>query len=312
MGGGLRALLSCLLVLGSQCASRSVERAAVDLDHVSRWWIFLGHADDPGSMDWSAATRTTELVILSDDPRIPLRAIHPRTVRLAYLSVGEAESGRTYWRSIQRRSFLVEENPDWPGNIRVDIRDRRWQDVLLNTEAPRLLGMGFQGFMLDTIETAPYLEAKDPVRFAGARQALRELLAAFRHSFPGAIILVNGTEALVDAAPFVDGYVTESLFATHDAAAENGGGYRPTTAEERSWRLAQVDRALARARRPVFTVEYAADGGGDGNGREPGAPGRLAAWAAGMARRRGFKPFITVRAINRLPASPLAPAATPP
>ena len=64
--------------------------------------------------------------------------------------------------------FLVEPNPDWPG-VRVDIRDQRWQEVLLREELPPLIQGGYDGVMLDTIDTVPYLEAKDPARFAGSR-----------------------------------------------------------------------------------------------------------------------------------------------
>ena len=54
----------------------------------------------------------------------------PATIRLAYLSVGEADTRRPYWASISGASFLVEPNPNWPG-VRVDVRDPHWQDVLL-------------------------------------------------------------------------------------------------------------------------------------------------------------------------------------
>jgi uncharacterized protein (TIGR01370 family) len=258
-----------------------------DLAQVTRWWILIGHSNALDALDWRRQTRDVEMVVLSDDPRIPVRELAPGILRLAYLSVGEADRQRPYWPAVEAQPFLVETNPHWPDNYRVDLRDQRWQRILLDQEIPRLLERGFQGLMLDTIDTAPYLETKDPVRFAGARQALRSLLASVRDRYPGIALLANGTEALQDAAPVVDGYVVEGLFATYDF---NRHDYRPTTDSERTWKLAQIDLAQARARRPVFSIEYASVG-----------DVALSRWAAAESVGRGFRPYVTVKDINTLP-----------
>jgi uncharacterized protein (TIGR01370 family) len=264
----------------------------------------LGRPPEVTSVDWSRAVEGAELVIVNDGlnegPRLPLEGAAARTIRLAYVSVGEAEAGRPYWPRVRGKSFVVEPNPAWPDNVRVDIRDRRWQAILLEEEVPRLLASGYQGIMLDTLDTAPYLERKDPVRFAGCRRALGQFLGVLRKSFPGAILLANGTETLVDAAPYVDGYVTEGIFATYEPA---GVGYRPTTVEERRWRLAQVRAALARARRPVFSIEYASG---------PEAPVGLAEWSTGQALAQGFRPYATTKSVDRLPGPTVTWTAAPP
>lgn len=260
---------------------------ARDLNGAASWWIYIGHSADAEQVDWSRQGAGTDLVVLSGDPRIPLDKFPRKTRRLGYLSVGEADAHRGYWQSVREGSFLVEPNPSWPQNLRVDVRDARWQEVVVGQEAPRILAQGFDGLMLDTLDTAPYLEKKDPARFAGSRQALRELLGRLRQQFPKAVLLANGTESLEDAAPFVDGFVVEGVFATYDFG---GWFYRQTTTEEREWKLAQIDRALQVARRPVFSIEYAA----------PSDP-QLAGWATNEARQRGFRPFVTVKDLNLLP-----------
>jgi len=228
-------------------------------------------------------------VILNHDARRPLELPARPTIPIAYLSVGEAEASRPYWPQVRGKTFVVEPNPTWPDNVRVDIRDRRWQSILLDGEVPRLLAQGYAGVMLDTLDIAPYLERKDPVRFAGCRQALAEFLSVLRRQFPSAILLANGTETLVDAAPYVDGYVTEGIFATYDLAPL---AYRQTTEVERGWRLSQVNAALARARRPVFSIEYAP---------ATAAPAGLSEWAERRAREHGFRPFVTTRELDRRP-----------
>jgi uncharacterized protein (TIGR01370 family) len=259
-----------------------------DLARVDRWWIVIGASPMLDSIDWSHYARDAQLVVLSGDPRIPIKDFPASTIRLAYLSVGEADTRRPYWPAIRDQPFLVEPNPDWPG-VRVDIRDRRWQDVLLQDEMPALIGQGYDGVMLDTIDTVPYLENKDPARFAGSRQALRDWLRRLREAFPHAVFIANGGDALVDAAPFVDGFVVEGLFAVFDSGRR---AYRQTTDAEQSWKLGAIARARAVAPRPVFTIEYADVG-----------DTALARWAAEESIRHGFRPYVGVRDLNTAPSS---------
>ncbi|GAJ02123.1 unnamed protein product, partial [marine sediment metagenome] len=49
---------------------------------------------------------------------------------IAYMSIGEAEDYRHYWQTeweIEPPSWLVEENPQWPGNYKVQYWNKDWQ-----------------------------------------------------------------------------------------------------------------------------------------------------------------------------------------
>jgi uncharacterized protein (TIGR01370 family) len=279
-------MVACVLSC-SRTLPPAAGAAGSPLVGVERWWILIGHAQALETVDWRYAARDTQMVVLSGDPRIPLANLPRETIRLAYLSLGEADAHRGYWPSVRERSFLVEPNPNWPENMRVDVRDKRWQELVLGTEAPRLLGLGFQGFMLDTIDTPPSLEGRDPTRFAGSREALRELVRQLRRAFPKAIVIANGGAALLDVAPFVDGFVVEGLFATYDFRQRD---YRATSEAEQAWKLDQIAKARAVAFRPVFTIEYADIGDVD-----------LGRWAAAESTRRGFHPCVSVKELNAVP-----------
>jgi uncharacterized protein (TIGR01370 family) len=227
------------------------------------------------------------MVVLSGDPRIAIDDLPQSTIRLAYVSVGEADPRRPYWSEVRDQPFLVEPNPEWPDNRRVDIRDSRWQEVLMCEEVARLMQRGFDGLMLDTVDTVPYLEAKDPTRFAGSRQALRDWLQRLRKAFPRAVLVANGSDALVDAAPYVDAFVVEGVFSIYDVRQR---AYRRTTDVERDWKLGAIARARAVAPRPVFTIEYADVGDVE-----------LSAWASQESLRHGFRPYVGVRALNTAP-----------
>ena len=258
------------------------------LENVQRWWIVIGHSPVLESLDWRHYARDAQMVVVSGDPRIPIGDFPSATIRLAYVSVGEADARRPYWPAVRGQPFLVEPNPDWPdNNIRVDVRDPRWQDVLLREEVPRLMKLGFDGLMLDTIDTAPYLENKDPGRFAGSRQALRDWLRRLRESFPRAVVIANGGAALVDAAPFVDGFVIEGVFSIYDQGRKV---YRATTDAERTWKLGAIARARDVARKPVFSIEYADVG-----------DVALSRWAFQESVRHGFRPYVGVRDLNTAP-----------
>ena len=286
MTAALRAGVAAMSIVACTHPRPHVDGAA--LARVDRWWIVIGASPMLESLDWRHYARDAQMVVLSGDPSIPIQDFPASTIRLAYLSVGEADTRRPTWPAVRDQPFLVEPNPDWPG-VRVDIRDRRWQEVLLHDELPPLIQHGYDGVMLDTIDTVPYLEAKDPARFAGSRQALRDWLGRLREAFPRAIFLANGSDALVDAAPFVDGFVVEGVFALYDPGRR---AYRATTDAERAWKLGAIARARAVAARPVFTIEYADVG-----------DTTLARSAAEQSHAQGFHPYVGVRELNTAPVT---------
>ncbi|HXT99434.1 MAG TPA: endo alpha-1,4 polygalactosaminidase [Polyangia bacterium] len=260
---------------------------ASQLGSVERWWIVIGSSPMLDAIDWWHSARDAQMVVLSGDPRIPVDELPRSTIRLAYVSVGEANPRRPYWPEVNGQPFVVEPNLEWPDNVRVDIRSNRWQDVLMCEEVSRLMQRGFDGLMLDTIDTAAYLESKDPARFAGSREALRDWLRRLRAAFPRAVIVANGSEALVDVAPFVDGFVVEGVFSVYDIRQRT---YRRTTDAERDWKLGAIARARGVAPRPVFSIEYADVG-----------DVALSEWATQESLRHGFRPYVGVRALNTPP-----------
>jgi cysteinyl-tRNA synthetase len=83
---------------------------------------------------------------------------------IAYMSIGEAEDYRYYWRSSWEKnppSWLDEENPDWPGNYKVRYWNPEWQAKIFGSNGAyldMLLSAGFDGVYLDIIEAFEYFE----------------------------------------------------------------------------------------------------------------------------------------------------------
>ncbi len=83
---------------------------------------------------------------------------------IAYMSIGEAEDSRYYWRSEWKsspQSWLAGENPDWPGNYKVRYWNADWQKIIFG-EGDSYLGLildaGFDGVYLDIIDAYEYFE----------------------------------------------------------------------------------------------------------------------------------------------------------
>jgi cysteinyl-tRNA synthetase len=85
---------------------------------------------------------------------------------LAYMSIGEAEDYRYYWRrewSREPPSWIDEENPQWKGNYKVHYWDPDWQKFILGDETAyldKILHAGFDGVYLDIIDAFYYFETK--------------------------------------------------------------------------------------------------------------------------------------------------------
>ena len=80
---------------------------------------------------------------------------------LAYLSIGEAEDYRDYWKDnwkVGNPTFIEDENPDWEGNYRVKYWNSEWQNIIFK-KVEYIAKMGYSGVYLDKIDT--YEDYKD-------------------------------------------------------------------------------------------------------------------------------------------------------
>lgn len=91
-----------------------------------------------------------------------------RRIILAYMSIGEAEDYRYYWKedwlSSDPPDWLEGENPDWEGNYKVRYWDEDWKGIIFGNDdsyLKRILGAGFDGVYLDIIDGFEYFEDLD-------------------------------------------------------------------------------------------------------------------------------------------------------
>jgi cysteinyl-tRNA synthetase, unknown class len=85
---------------------------------------------------------------------------------IAYMSIGEAEDYRYYWqeswgKKSTRPEWIVEENPDWEGNYKVQYWNPEWQAIIAdgeNSYLKKIINTGFDGVYLDIIDAFEYFE----------------------------------------------------------------------------------------------------------------------------------------------------------
>jgi cysteinyl-tRNA synthetase len=220
---------------------------------------------------------------------------------LAYLSIGEAESYRPYWRAEWTRkggrpAFLGPENPDWKGNFKVRYWLPAWQ-AIIRGRLEALVATGFDGVYLDIIDAYEFwgpggekperkTAADDMVGFV---TSLAESARATRPRF--ALVPQNGAGLLDAVSPAraalyldaVDGIGAEDSFFFGEKDEDNRWAPQTET-------LAALDRFRA-AGRVVLAVDYLTQT----------ASARRFVEAA---RARGFVPYVGRRALDRLVIQP--------
>jgi cysteinyl-tRNA synthetase len=83
---------------------------------------------------------------------------------IAYLSIGEAEDYRYYWKPVWKTnppSWLKAEDPNWEGNYVVAYWEKDWQNIIFgnsNAYLDKIIKDGFDGAYLDIIDAFEYFE----------------------------------------------------------------------------------------------------------------------------------------------------------
>jgi len=233
-----------------------------------------------------------------------------RRLLLAYLSIGEAERYRFYWREDWEKSppaWLAEENKEWPGNYNVRFWDPEWQRIIFGTPESyleRMIRAGFDGVYIDRADVSLEWQKSRPTAEAEMVKLLTSLAAHARRIDPHFLIIMQNAEELLASAEVmsaIDGLAKEDLFYGIDHKAS------PNDKETVDWTIEAL-APLRRSGRRILLVEYLDD------------PAKIADVIA-RARLHDYVVHFTVRDLGVLSttppsapraAAPGAPALPPP
>lgn len=232
---------------------------------------------------------SVELAIVEPERTRLAEMASPHTRFLAYLSIGEVNDSRPYWDKVQAANIVVEENENWPGAHRVDVRSVAWRDLLLNDIIPALFAQGYQGLFLDTVDTASYLEDREPKRFKGASTALLNLVRDIKKRHPDQTLLLNNAlDHLPQLGDTIDGVVVEDLYTRYDFATKR---YLRTRPEDDAVKEGWLDAFNKGAGKPVYVIIYA-----------PREDQELERYGRRKARAKGYRLSVSDIDLTRLPS----------
>jgi cysteinyl-tRNA synthetase, unknown class len=242
----------------------------------------------------------------SDEAAFPaedVEAMRNGKIVLSYLSIGEAENYRFYWRPEWRPgnpAWLDAENPEWEGNYKVRFWDPGWQAIVFRY-VDRILAAGFDGVYCDLVDAYEAYEE-------GIRPSAADDMAAFvaairsygRSLRPGFLVFVQNAAELGGRVPgyldAVDGIGQEDCYYGYD-----GDGVE--TPPEITGELERALRVFRDAGKPVLTVDYPF--AGSESVPHFDAPTRAKIDRAyRLSAENGFVPYCTVRDLGALVLNP--------
>lgn len=219
-----------------------------------------------------------------------------RRLIVAYLSIGEAEDYRPYWRADWRPgapAWLAERNPRWRGNYKVRYWDPEWQRILfgsLESALDQIIAAGFDGVYLDLVDAYEHFEDRG---IRDARRRMVELVRALatyarqRSGSPSFGVFPQNAEELTSDPGYlavITGLGREGLYYGDEQTGV-------ATRAKRTQAMEKALDALVQQGKLVLVVDYTT------------GPGQMKK-AYRRARQRGYVPYCTVPALDRMVQSP--------
>lgn len=286
-----RQVLSNVKTWGIQL--RFLDRAAIARSPYDL--IVMDHAPHP-QKDVETPFPQADITALKKKPDGSRRLI------LAYLSIGEAERYRYYWRdswddSISRPAWLLAQNPNWPGNYFVKYADPDWQAVIFGTPASyldRIIAAGFDGVYLDRADAFQDEGQPQPESEEAMLRFVTRICDHARRTDPKFLVILQNAEELLRHQNLMirlDGIAKEDLsYGADNTAKANPPGM-----------VADSLTYLRKARRSgmsVLTLEYVKDK-------------EAASIVRKLADQEGFRLFLAERLLDSLDTGTETPAANP-
>lgn len=186
---------------------------------------------------------------------------------LAYLSAGEVDPGRTslldgyavreQWRKEDWYNNVPEEvrlNKDW-GSLRIEYWQPQWR-AILTYRAKKLAELGYDGMMLDTVDSFTVLQPhyREDLKLEMAK-LIERLQKAARKINPKFLVYINGGMELYtvwdnrddkDFLSLIDGQLKEDTWYN-----EEGSAWQSWTDDDLNYLKRAID-----AGKPVFVIDY--------------------------------------------------------
>jgi uncharacterized protein (TIGR01370 family) len=143
-----------------------------------------------------------------------IRALHDNGTRvISYLTIGELDKNSAYAGRVQP-AWILGENKNW-GSKFIDATQSGWQ-AIIKEQAAALKKRGFDGFFLDTLDTADLYPKIAP--------GLVKIVEDLRATYPDAVLVQNrGFALLNDTSSSIDAVMFENFSSGYDFGKKTYG-----------------------------------------------------------------------------------------
>ena len=177
-----------------------------------------------------------------------------RRVVIGYLSIGEAEKWRGYWKNCCANGspgWLTSTTQGWSGNYAVKYWDPAWKAIVMQ-RLNAMIAAGFDGVYLDRADTWERMRGQNANARGEMIKLIKEVAAAARAKKSDFAIMVQNAEELLTDPGYVstiDAIAKEDLFhGIHHDGKRNSSG-------DISSSVRDLKRAQA-AGKTIFVIEY--------------------------------------------------------
>ena len=248
--------------------------------------------------DYARGENRNEIPLTRDEVEaMKARPDGSKRLIIAYLSIGETENYRSYWKpewDKQRPAWMGKENKEWRANYLAKYWEPEWQKIIFGSPEAyidRVLAAGFDGFYFDRVDAYYYFGDNEDVR-KKMRDFIVKLANYVRAKKPDAAIMVQNAEELLTSKDYVeaiDGIAKESLF----YGIKGADKLNPQSDIVETTDLLKKASGQGKA---IFVVEYLKDK-------------KNVADAAARMDKLGWSLYIGTRGLARLGKNSLEPAA---
>lgn len=145
-----------------------------------------------------------ETLILDPDNYTDVKEFKSQTY--AYLSLGEVNSFRFYFDFLEIENKLLNKNEIWDSYL---IKfDKVWEKLVINTIIPKIINSGYDGVMLDTIDTILFNKTT-------SKQNLIDFINSIKKFYPSLKVMANRGFEIINSLN-IDSVLLESTISTHD------------------------------------------------------------------------------------------------
>jgi polysaccharide biosynthesis protein PelA len=212
--------------------------------------LYINYASDPDPK----VLAQYNYCILDPDSEVDLAPGHARgDIYLAYASTVEVNRDTPPFAKAKARGIpRLARNEGWDADV-LDVTHPEWLDYMVEDVAASAIKKGYDGLMLDTLDSVEFITAKHPEKIEPCRAALVALIHKLHERFPNKLIVLNrGFFCLDYVLDTIHGVLLEGLYQEWNPDKKT---YYNVTKEDTEWLMKHIRRVQAKGL-PVFVVDY--------------------------------------------------------